>query len=316
MASETFRTLIIVNTYARHGKAKSVWEKIKKDVLCQIKGETIEILFSPGDPFNETVINLIQNQQINCILTAGGDGTVNYMLNLLMNTKGLLLNQFFLGGIGLGSSNDFIKPVKTKIKNVPVRMGFDTSQLHDVGVVQYCNENELPATRYFLINAGVGVVAEANLYFNSKAPLLGLFKRISTNFAIIYAALRSIKVYKNIHLIINENGLVKKLNLSNLSVIKNNFISGSFHYDQLVDSDEGCLGLNYCYDMTSGELIRTLIDLYSGIFSGKPKTYTSKITQLDVKPGNLIAIETDGEVFRGTDIHFRIRSMAIQVLGL
>ena len=316
MASENFRTLIVVNNSARNGEAKSIWKNIRSDVLRQIRGQTAEISFTSGDTVDEKLKTTIQNHRINCIISAGGDGSVNHIVNLLMNMQGQLSNHFYLGAIGLGSSNDFIKPVRTKIRNIPVRLGFDTSNFHDIGVVNYCSESNFQATRYFIINAGLGVVAEANSFFNSQDLFLGLLKNISTNSAIIYTAIRSIIAYKNIRILLIHNGLAKKLSLSNLSIIKNNFISGSFHYDQLVDPGEGRLGLNYCYDMTKWELIRTLIDLNSGNFTGKPKTHTSKITQLDIIPENQIAIETDGEVFLGKDIHFTVRQNAIQVLGL
>jgi diacylglycerol kinase family enzyme len=68
--------------------------------------------------------------------------------------------------------------------------------------------------------------------------------------------------------------------------------------------------------MTKFELIRTLIGLYYGHFSGRPKTYTFRTKELKIKPEKFIAIETDGEVFQGTDIHFSILPRAIHVLGL
>ena len=55
-------------------------------------------------------------------IAAGGDGTVNALLNALLGARGdLPLAELELGAIGLGSSNDFHKPKREVWRGVPVR---------------------------------------------------------------------------------------------------------------------------------------------------------------------------------------------------
>jgi len=311
-----YKSLVVVNKSARNGRAMKIWRNIRMDVLRRIPGYFDEIAFSPGDDLQNEIKRYIREKHINCIISAGGDGTVNHILNHLLRIEGLNSDKYYIGGVGLGSSNDFIKPCLTRIGNVPIRLEFSSPKIQDIGVVKFHDRNNELFTRYFIINASIGVAAEANLYFSCSDFFLNMIKKQSIQAAILFAAIRTIITYKNIHASLIYNGTTKKLDLVNLSIIKNNFISGRFHYDQQVFPDDGFLGLNYCHDMTKVELIRTLMGLYDGHFSGKPKTYTARTKELVLTPEKSVAIETDGEIFRGSDIQFSILPKAIHVLGL
>jgi diacylglycerol kinase family enzyme len=305
-------TLILINAMANKGKAKNRWHSIRDKVLGQIPGDTDEFIFYPGDNLYQTLKNY---NQVKCFISAGGDGSVNHLVNCLMNTKGPKLQHISIGGIGLGSSNDFIKPCKTWIGTIPVRINFDEVNAHDLGVVTYRNSNGKLYTRYFIINASIGALAEANLFFNRGDNFLNWLKKWSVQKAILYAAIRTILVYKKIPVLLSLNSKEFFQDISNLSVIKNRHISGSFHYDQPVLQADGNLGLNYCIDLSTPELIGTLIDLNKGVFSGKRKRYSKYVQNLHIKSEKDIAVETDGEVFRAHDIQFSIIPSALNVLG-
>jgi len=316
MSQESFRSLILVNASARNGQALKLWNKIRGDARKKIPGLTVEFIFSSGDNIENKVKNIIHDHNINCIISAGGDGSLNYLINLLIKSGLVPLEKVFVGGIGLGSSNDFIKPIVNKINQVPVRLQFEKVNKHDVGVLHFRSIRGNVDTRYFLLNASVGVTAEANFLFNDGDLFLRHLKKYFINSAIFYAVIKTIMTYKNFYASLLYNGKQKQLDISNLSVIKNHYISGGLHYDQYITADCGYFGLNYCFDMSSLELIKTLIDLNSGRFSGKAKRDTCKIKNLKIITEKDIAIETDGEVQKGNEIQFSILPKAINILGL
>jgi diacylglycerol kinase (ATP) len=311
-----YTTLIIVNAHACNGKALKKWACIQPEVTKLIPGIKYELISYTPSMLQWKINEFIQRKDINCFISAGGDGAINHLINILYRIYGHKLDRITIGGIGLGSSNDFIKPAKKIFKKIPVRLDFDNIIQQDLGIVKFCNCKKNREMRCFIINASLGVTAEANGFFNSNNGIIHFLKDTSTMLAIWYAAIRSIFCYKNIPAIVRENGTDVKMGISNLAVIKQNYISGGFRYDSMISLDDGFLGLNYCYDMNKIELLHTLSDLLKGHFSGRAKRIARRIKEFSVKPHDNVSIETDGEVFYGKDIQFSVIPKAINVLGI
>lgn len=305
---------ILVNEAAHQGRGGDLWQKARADVLAQLPPGTVEQLFSP--PFDLTAcLQEMVAKDVNCYISAGGDGSASYLLNELMNLLEEGEGPFFLGGIGLGSSNDFMKPVGEKIAGLPVRMDWQNAQPADVGEVVFENENGETQRIFFIANASLGVTAAANYYFNHPDFLLKSLKQRWTGGAIIWTALRTILRWKNIPTRLIFNGSEKEVALSNLAILKNPHVSGNFKYDQHIRQDDGWLGLNYCASMNRFELLKTLADLSKGRFSGKPKRHSEFVKGLHISTGELLPLETDGEVCLARNIHFGLVPQGIQLLG-
>jgi diacylglycerol kinase family enzyme len=252
---------------------------------------------------------------VNCFISAGGDGSANYLLNELMNLREEGEGPFFLGGIGLGSSNDFMKPVRGKIAGLPVRMDWQSALPADVGEVVFENEHGKTERLFFIANASIGVTAAANYRFNHPGFLLKILKQYWTGGAIVWTAIRTILFWKSVSTRLIFNGLKKEVTLSNLAVLKNPHVSGNFKYDQQIHQDDGWLGLNYCDSMSRFELLKTLADLSKGRFAGKPKRFSVFVKNLQIVTQELQPLETDGEVCLAKNIHFRLVPQGIQLFG-
>ena len=58
--------------------------------------------------------------------------------------------------------------------------------------------------------------------------------------------------------------------------------------------------------MTRFELVRVLLSLTRGRFSGLPKTRSWAATRIEIEASHPIAVEADGEVFTSSSVVFRI----------
>lgn len=310
------KVAILVNLDAKQGMAKYAWKEISHDVLNYFPEDTLVLTYSIPFDIEQVILELINSKKVDGFVSAGGDGSLNFVLNAIIKTQKDNAKNFYLGSIGLGSSNDFLKPNSNKIKKIPVRMNWLKSRLADVGLVQYENSKGKQKTRYFVINANMGVTASANYSFNNPGKILAFLKKKWTNLAIMFAALNGIFCYRNypVNMLIDKT-LSKEIQLSNLSVIKNPNISGKFRYSQKIVYNDGFLGLNYCNGMTKYELIATLFGLLKGKFIANSKRETYKIKSLDVISKDLVPIETDGEVFLGNKIRFKILPKTIYTMG-
>jgi len=309
------KTAILVNYSANNDSGEKKWLLVKEKVLEMLPDNTRVISYKKGFDVESCIRQLITEQNINCIISAGGDGSINYILNAIVACLGEDPAGIFLGAIGLGSSNDFCKPATNFISGIPIQINHNNSSVADIGKVTFIDKNEVSQTRYFIINASLGVTAEANSLFNEGDFVIRRIKSRFIGMTILYAAVKTIMRYKNKIIHLSYNALDEKINFTNISVVKNPNISGSFKYDQKICMSDGYLGLNYFYDMNKAGLLRTMYDLSKGKFSGKPKRVSVLTRQINITAEDHLALETDGEVQYANDIEFSIIPGAIQVLG-
>lgn len=297
---------IFLNPHCDYGKGLSKWKKIEPQLLAQVGKFEVEEIKSPST-IDSQVEKAIKNGE-RLFIAAGGDGTVNLLLNSLMNSSGNQ-GECILGAVGLGSSNDFHKPFKKEkcIKGVPMRINWRSSQLCDVIQLGFKNGRGEFLKHYSLINASIGITAQANALFNSRPPLIEKIQRISVEAAIAASALKTILNYHNIPCTLNIEGSGSfACHLTNLGVIKNPYFAGGLCYDTSIKPDDGTLGINLCAEMGRREAIFTLLRLYRRKFRDFPKTYSWLVTQFSVSCQHRFALETDGELMWAQKVEFKV----------
>lgn len=297
---------VYLNPYCDYGKGWKKWQKIEHKLQKRFGKFELEEIQSPDSLFS-LIKKAVEGGEW-FFIAAGGDGTVNLMVNALMSLS-KVKKEFVLGAVGMGSSNDFHKPfrLETFIDGIPTRMNWRETTSSDVIRVCYQNKQSPLSTRYCIINTSVGITAEANAFYNSRHPFVEFIQRFSLETAIVVSALKTIFTYRNIPCILNsEKSTPLRFLLTNLGVIKNPHFAGDFCYDTPVEADDGNLRVNLCSDMTRLEAIKTLARLYNHQFHGLPKTSSWSATQISVSSKQSFALEMDGEVVKASFVEFKL----------
>ncbi|MEP7376657.1 MAG: diacylglycerol kinase family protein [Chitinophagaceae bacterium] len=307
-------TYIIINPNCHQGRGWKRWLSIKNDVLKQIPSAK-ELVTENGIDLNDQLSGLLQSNNEICLISAGGDGSIHYLVNMLLRSGGTGTPKVTLGAIGLGSSNDFLKPFQSTIKNIPVRINIaKPTLLHDAGRVLYTDEKNIRKEKFFIVNASFGATAQGNWNFNNPGKLLKWLKKNSTAAAINYTAITTILSYNNSFCSMSFNGEEKYTAISNINILKIPYVSGSLHYKQAILPDDGKLGLNICINMSKRELLQTLFNLEKGRFietEKKISTYTDSFHLVSKTP---IVFECDGETEKATDVQVSVIPQAIKLL--
>lgn len=292
-----FEMNVILNTNAAGGRAEKKWESIK-DLIFK-KFSDVKVLYTRENYIiKNQIINSIKDRDYNFIIV-GGDGTVNNFVNCIME----VLNEeeikhIKIGVAGIGSSNDFCKPFNPEsfINNIPCKINFDDIQLRDVGVIKY-KRGLQTLTKFFLLNASIGVTAEANNLFNNPDFILKILKKNFTGLAINYTALRTILSYKNFDAKITFDSFeTYSFWISNLSIIKNPNISGDLSYPGDANYQNGLYDIYLAHSMNKLDLIRLLRSLSKKVFPKSNKTEYCKTSKIKVNAKNDFLIEFDGEI--------------------
>lgn len=308
------KIIFVINPYCHQGKGWKRWLLIRNEVFKRIASPALEIVLEKGATLEQQLIPLLTPDVKSCIISAGGDGTINTLINYLLKLHKSLKEQVTLGAIGLGSSNDFLKPFGHKILQVPVRININHEPVwHDVGLIKY-RKSLVAREKYFIVNASLGATAAANFTFNHPDKILKFLKSYFTQLGILYAALKTISLFTNISCSIEYNQQKSVISMSNINVLKSPFVSGSIHYNQEIGKDDGNLALNICEGMSRWQLIKTLIGLQQGYFPQTPNTSSAIIQGLYLKSDSPLTFEYDGETDQAKTIEIKIIPKAIKIL--
>ncbi|NNC94733.1 MAG: hypothetical protein HKN92_04170 [Chitinophagales bacterium] len=311
MITSGIKTAILVNLDANDGRASRRWKKISASVLNKFcETETVEY----NTPFDikECLSTLINGNQVKAIISAGGDGSANIILNELMNNH--RNENISLGFIGLGSSNDILKPNKQFINKIPVQLDIDRAIRTDVGCINYFGIDQTHKQKYFLSNSSLGLGASANQLFNHEDRIIRSTKSRLTNLAILYTIIKTILTYKNYPAQIEFKDHKKDLSVSYIVVLKNPHISGYLKFDQNLSPSDGMLSLNICEGMNKKELIKLLFDLSNGRFGSTGKRESYSVADIKITTSDHVPLEMDGEVVMAKDISYSVIKAAINVM--
>jgi diacylglycerol kinase family enzyme len=302
--------VILLNTNCCGGKGLEKWNRIKNHIL---NSETTLLQANK----NEVIAKLKESVEKGetQFVAAGGDGTINFLLNSLIGlATSEQLNDIAIGAVGIGSSNDFHKPFSAKIEGIPVCIDFHNSYLSDVGVIKY-DSGGSKIEKYFLINSSVGITADANNLFNKSDLILKRLKQFNTKTAILYSAIKTMLTHKNVDAEIVIDGKKLKTKITNLGITKNPHFSGNFCYDSQADYTNGKLDVHLAHDMNKFEMLCLMNALTSNRFSKLKKTKTLQTDRVKITSENNFTVEFDGEVAITKEVEFKIINNYLKVCG-
>lgn len=276
----------------RFARAQAVLEQACVPVVVHLR----------ADSAWEEAIRDALNTGTRMFVAAGGDGTVNALVNALYKHRGATrLEDVSLGAIGLGSSNDYHKPVQTSVAGIPVRLDAAVARPRDLILCDWDGGETV-----VVVSASVGVTAAANAFFNQGKGLMQFLKRRNTGVAILWAALRTISRFKPLDADIQVDQHRDGYRVNNLSVSKTPWLSGTFRYDTPVAPDDGRLAVNLLEGRGRLGTLLALVSLGRGRFAGLRGAHHHSANDVRIRLPEVVDLELDGEVVRARDVGFRL----------
>jgi diacylglycerol kinase family enzyme len=306
--------VVVLNAGAGGGRASRHWQEVEPEVHARLGNYVLITAVRPalGDDLRRFIRGGSRD-----FVAAGGDGTVNLLLEaLIAATDESVLPCLRLGAVGLGSSNDFHKSggAEPRVHGVPLKLERGGARLHDVGRLRYLDPQGTERVRHWIINASVGTTAEANRLFNHPNTLLRVLKRISPWRGIVYAAVREIVEYRSRPMVLSlDDGTPFKVSVKNLGIIKNPHFSGDLCYDTPYEPDSGDFFVHLLEQVSAPRLASTVWGLFHNRFTGQKGTRSWRARRVSVAGDQPFAIEFDGETIVARQATFELLPRLIQV---
>ncbi|KPK83310.1 MAG: hypothetical protein AMS25_00130 [Gemmatimonas sp. SM23_52] len=301
--------IVLLNPRANHGRAAERWRRLQR--LVEAEGRSLEVISLDGRLTPDTFTGFRQ-QGHEAIIAAGGDGTVNAVINALMDADTDRPHEpLALGAIGLGSSNDFHKPIAGRrcVQGAPMRIDVDGARPVDLGKVTSRDAQGRTRVRYFAINASLGVTALGNFLFNHPDRALAWAKGRSVSAAIALAIAEALIRFRPLPLTICVTGSTQHhttYEVVNLGILKNVHFTGCLRYDTPVTPDDGLFDVNLYEGLGTPGMLCALCHLSRGSFLGTRGSHHWRADHLEVHSPIPIPLETDGEVYLVSEARFEV----------
>lgn len=309
--NETDKWLVIVNPLAGVGKAAKDWSTIEKLLLDE--GFDFEVIFTeyPHHAI-EIVCDKITKDGFKKIISVGGDGTLNEVVNGIFRQERFPTTEITLGMIGIGTGNDWGRTylMPKKYKKVVKTLKKQRTLYQDIGHVVYHKENKYD--HYFINNAGMGfdalVVKKTNVLKT---------KGVGGTITYLYSLVTGLFQYKTTHLLINiDDKVVIDDKIFSLCIGVCSYTGGGMMQLPYAIPNDGLLDITIIKKTPLFKILKNIKNIYDGSFTKLEtvETYVGKKIRITSIPANSLYIETDGENLGKSPLDFDLIPKAIKII--
>jgi YegS/Rv2252/BmrU family lipid kinase len=255
-----------------------------------------------------TLAKSLTEKKVDVLLAAGGDGTLNQVVN------GTLLSQVAalptIGLIPLGTANDFAKSIQANLsveqliswllKNNPKQI--------DIGLVFCKNDVGATVSQYFLnaCSVGMGPMVVEGLEKNRG--------RLGNSLSYLFSILSTFLTHKPQHVIV-KNEQWRWEGKARVVAIANGMSFGDGIYIAPdANIDDGLLNYFVAGEVSLLRFLRLLAKIKKKKTIKNNQIYYGSITSLDLLSNNICAIETDGEIIGVLPARIEIKKAHLKFL--
>lgn len=273
--------LFIINPVAGQGKPLKLIPEIKKIFSSRDDAFNIEITERPGHATD--IVKRYTSKKKHRVYSIGGDGTLNEVLNGMVNSGSSL------AVIPAGSGNDFSRNLNITITSN--RYGYDilnrtvNGKEEPVDIVKINN-------RYFINISSVGLDAEVANTTN-KLKSTGLFRGSFAYLAGIFATL--LKYNSHILRVTIDGQTFEKESLL-LAVANGKYYGGGIQPAPDASINDGLLDVCFVKKMNVFRIIKLLPLYIKGKHGGLEEVSFYKGKKIEVSNNHEMALNIDGEI--------------------
>ncbi len=255
----TKRITFIVNPNSANGATGRQWPKIHLQAKDRLGSFEVLVTTGPGDATRFTQQAVLSG--VDMVVCVGGDGTLNEVVNGLMNEKGSLEAEVLLGYIPRGTGCDLAKslPVPLNLEKALDNILSCRNRQIDLGKLTYRNQWGLESYRYFHNVLSLGLGGEVDVRVNRTSKVFGGF--LSFMWATLISILRFDK--KRVHLRVDDL-FDEEVTIWNVAVANGQYHGGGMLVAPGAAINDGLFQVTIIGDLSMPGVFWNLPRLYNG----------------------------------------------------
>lgn len=251
------------------------------------------------------------------IIAVGGDGTINEVVNGIMNSQLHLdaetREKIRLGIIPKGTGNDFVKSLRlpSNLDGMRSLINQDQYRAVDLGLVSFQTKEQKEASRYFanITDLGLGGVVAEKLSHSSK----WLGKTLTYQLSII----RTFLSYKHQAVSVETDSWKHEGRIMNLIIANGQFFGSGLGIAPDASLTDGLFDVIVVGEISVLDYLKNLPTLRKSLPITHPEVSYHKATDLTIEsPETMLPIDMDGEFIGYAPMKVRMVKSALKILTL
>lgn len=280
----------VVNPHSAHGSTLKRWPRYLRRL--QEEGISLDFAYTsePGDAVRITQRAL--KKGFKRIISVGGDGTMNEVVNGFFSDKQLINPLAELAVFSHGTGCDFIRTLQMPkgIEGFIQVLKQGRKRRVDVGEAVFYDHKGQQINRYFLNVADVGLGGETVARVNSQSKLLG------GKLSFLIGSVISIFRYSNKIMRCEIDGKqICNGRLNSIMVANGRYIGGGMMIAPQAELDDGLFDIVILGDFSTWTILRHIPKIYRGTHLKIPGVRVERGRSVIITSAEKILLDIDGE---------------------
>lgn len=300
--------MVIVNPASANGSTRKDWPAI----AAKMKHFGIEfdwkMTAGPGDATRLATEAIHEGYR--AIIAVGGDGTLNEVVNGLVDDDRPICPEVVIGVISRGTGCDFIKAmgIPKDVDRAVECLAGGVPRIIDLGKVRFASHNGGTAVRYYANIADVGLGGETVDRVNKTSKAMGGFA------SFLWGTMVSLLRYRNRPARVTiDDGEAFSTSVTVLAIANGRYFGGGMKISPLSDPSDGLLDVVLCHHFSKLEVILNLNRLYKGTHLSHRKVEHHRASRVIVSSNSRVLLDVDGEQPGTVEAEFGIVPSALKV---
>ncbi len=303
------KTAVVVNPASANGITARRWPEIAALMECEGLSFTSYMTEAPEHATELTRAALREGCDL--IISVGGDGTHNEVMNGFFTPQGPLRPEARLSFVSMGTGSDLIKTLQ--IPKDPVeavkRLAGGRQRAVDVGRLSFISHQGIKETRYYINIAGLGLDGDTVDRVNRTSKALGGFV------SFLWGTVVSLMLYRNRQMAITVDGKpIFEGQVVIVAAANGRYFGGGMCIAPNAQMDDGLFDIVIMHSMGKLKLLANLPKVYQGTHLGHPLCIALRGRKVVVETEQAL-LNLDGEQPGRGPVEMELLPLALQVIA-